>query len=196
MPVFVPTLSDFVLFGSGASASDLSWKINGALGAAVTVPAGQPGLHQYVVELRDAAGKRVLSRSNAMYSYVTGSVEVTGKLTANTTWTADKRYILHDYVGVAGPAVLTIEPGTVIYGGDGRATLFIQRGAKIMADGTSRRPIIFTSPQKTGDRAQKDWGSLVVLGNAPINQGTAIMEGLSSFPEYTYGGRMPRTTAA
>jgi hypothetical protein len=191
VPVFVPTLADFVLYGSASSQSDLSWKVNGALGPAITVPAGETALRQFVVEIRDAAGKRVLSRSNAMYSYVTGSVEVTGKITANTTWTADKRYVLHDYVGVAGPAVLTIEPGTVIYGGDGKATLFIQRGAKIIADGTSRRPIVFTSPQRVGNRAQKDWGSLVVLGNAPINQGTNIMEGLSSFPEYTYGGNDP-----
>ncbi|MGZ5442964.1 MAG: hypothetical protein ACXW5U_13000 [Thermoanaerobaculia bacterium] len=191
VPVFVPTLSDFVLFGSAASTSDLSWKVNGALGPAITVPGAETSLRQFVIEIRDAAGKRVLSRSNAMYSYVTGSVEVTGKITTNTTWTADKRYVLHDYVGVAEPAVLTIEPGTVIYGGDGKASLFIQRGAKIIADGTSRRPIVFTSPQRVGDRAQKDWGSLIVLGNAPINQGTNILEGLASFPEYTFGGADP-----
>ena len=191
VPVFVPTLRDFVLFGTGASASELSWKVNGALGSAITVPAGEPALRQFVFEVRDAAGKRVLARSNAMYSYVSASVDVSGKITSNTTWTADKRYVLHDYVGVAAPATLTIEPGTVIYGGDGKASLFIQRGAKILADGTSRRPIIFTSPQRTGSRAQKDWGSLIVLGNAPINQGTAIMEGLASFPEYTYGGNDP-----
>jgi hypothetical protein len=191
VPVFVPSLKDFVLFGSASSTSELSWKINGALGPAFTVPASTTGMWQWVIEIRDASGKRVLARSNAMYSYVSSSVEVTGKITANTTWTADKRYILHDYVGVAAPAMLTIEPGTVIYGGDGRATLFVQKGAKIMADGTSRRPITFTSAQRVGDRAQKDWGSLVVLGNAPINQGTAILEGLSSFPEYTFGGDNP-----
>ena len=91
---------------------------------------------------------------------------------------------------MAAPAVLTIEPGTVIYGGDTRATLFIQRGAKIMADGTDRRPIVFTSPQRVGSRAQLDWGSLVVLGNAPINVavGTAFLEGLPSTPGYNYGG--------
>ena len=191
VPVFVPALSDFVLFGSASSNSDLSWKVNGALGSAITVPGGEASLQQFVVEIRDAAGKRVLSRSNAMYSYVAGTVNVTGKITTNTTWTANNRYILSDYVGVVGPAVLTIEPGTVIYGGDGRASLFIQRGAKIMADGTSRRPIIFTSPQRVGDRAQKDWGSLILLGSAPINQGTALLEGLPSSPDYTYGGDDP-----
>ena len=191
VPVFVPTLADFVLFGSASSTSDLSWKIDGALGQAIPVPSSEGTLQQFVLEVRDAAGKRVLSRSNAMYSYVTGSVEVTGKITSNTTWTADKRYILHDYVGVVEPAVLTIEPGTVVYGGDGKASLFIQRGAKIMAEGTSRRPIIFTSPQRVGDRAQKDWGSLILLGKAPINQGTALLEGLPSSPDYTYGGDDP-----
>lgn len=189
-PIFVPTLSDFVLFGSAGNASPLSWGVNGALGAAMTVPANEPGMHQWVVELRDAAGKRVLSRSNAMYSFVTESVTVSGTLTSTTTWTANKRYVLNDFVGVAAPATLTIEPGTVIYGGDTRATLFIQRGARIIADGTARRPIVFTSAQRVGDRAQRDWGSLVVLGNAPINVtgGQAFLEGLPSQPAYSYGG--------
>lgn len=193
VPVFVPTLNDFVLFGTSGSASQLSFGVNGALGAATTVPAGQPGLHQWVVELRDAAGKRVLARSNAMYSYVTQSVPVSGTITTSATWTADKRYVLSDFVGVASPAVLTIEPGTVIYGGDTRATLFIQRGAKIMADGTARRPIIFTSTQRVGSRAQRDWGSLVLLGGAPLNVtgGQAILEGLPSQPAYSYGGTDP-----
>jgi hypothetical protein len=192
VPVFVPSLNDFVLFGT-ADSNALSFGVSGALGSSITVPSGQTGLYQFVFELRDAAGNRVLSRSNAMYSYITGSVDVNGTITTNTTWTNDKRYVLHQFVGVQGPAVLTIQPGTVIYGGDGQATLFIQRGAKIMAEGTARRPIIFTSPQKTGARAQKDWGSLVVLGNAPVNfpGGQSFLEGLPSQPQYAFGGTDP-----
>jgi len=191
VPVFVPALKDFVLFGSSTDSSELSWGINGALGGSMTVPSGQTGLYQWVVELRDAAGKRVLARSNAMYSYIDQTIGVTGTITTDTTWTANNRYLLHDFVGVAGPATLTIQPGTVIYGGDGRATLFIQRGAKIVAEGTARRPIVFTSPQRVGSRAQKDWGSLVLLGNAPINVtgGSAVLEGLPSQPQYTFGGQ-------
>lgn len=197
VPVFVPTLDDFVLFGSAGAGSELSWGVAGALGTATTVPAGQPGLHQWVMELRDAAGKRVLARSNAMYSYVTESVAVSGTITSSTTWTADKRYVLSDFVGVANPAVLTIEPGTVIYGGDTKATLFIRRGAKIIADGTARRPIIFTSAQRVGSRAQQDWGSLVVFGNAPLNiaGGQGFMEGLPSQSEFAYGGTDPNDSS-
>lgn len=190
VPIVVPTLNDFVLFGTAGSASQLSWGVAGALGSATIVPAATTGLFQWVAELRDAAGKRVIARSNAMYSFVSDSVNVSGTITQSTTWTADKRYILSDFVGVAPPAVLTIEPGTVIYGGDTRATLFIQRGAKIIADGTVRRPIIFTSAQRTGARNQQDWGSLVVLGAAPINVagGEAFLEGLPSQAAYAFGG--------
>lgn len=196
VPVFVPALNDFVLFGSADSAP-LSWGVVGALGSSITVPSGQTGLYQFVLELRDAAGKRVISRSNAMVSYITGSVDVPQSIASNTTWTNDKRYVLHGFTGVQSPAVLTIQPGTVIYGGDGQATLFIQRGAKIMAEGTERRPIIFTSPQKTGSRAQKDWGSLVILGNAPVNfpGGQSFLEGLPSQPQYSYGGTDPEESS-
>ncbi|HET8798102.1 MAG TPA: hypothetical protein VFO89_10470, partial [Thermoanaerobaculia bacterium] len=195
VPVFVPTLSDFVLFGSAGDTSVNSWGVNGALGA--SRPRGDAGQYQWVIELRDAAGKRVLSRSNAMYANIQGSVDVSGTIAANTTWTANNRYVLNEFVGVAAPATLTIEPGTIIYGGTSRATLFIQKGAKIVADGTARRPIIFTSPKRTGDRAQTDWGSLVVLGNAPINVpgGSAFLEGLPSEPAYSFGGNAPNESS-
>jgi len=189
VPIVVPKLDDFVLFGTAADSVN-SWGVNGALGGSIVTPSGQSGLFQYVVEIRDAAGKRVISRSNAMYSYVASTTNVSGTISSSQTWTANNRYVLHDFVGVQAPAVLTIEPGTVIYGGDTRATLFIQGGAKIIADGTARRPIIFTSALKVGDRAQRDWGSLVLLGKAPINAtgGQQFLEGLPSLPAYQYGG--------
>ena len=191
VPVFTPSLSDFVLFGSASDTSQLGWGVNGALGGSLAVPANETGLHQWVIELRDAAGKRVLARSNAMYSYVAESVNVSGTIAASTTWTANKRYVLNNFVGVAAPATLTIEPGTVVYGAGTTATLFIQRGAKIIADGTARRPIVFTSPQRVGSRAQRDWGSLVLLGSAPVNAGEPTLEGLPSENAYRYGGTNP-----
>ena len=192
VPIVVPTLSDFVLFGAFADGTDNGWGIDGALGASFTAPA-TAGLYQMVIELRDGLGKRVLARSNAMYSFVTANVEIAGTLTADATWTADKAYVLRDYVGVASGATLTIEPGTVIYGGDARATLFIQRGAKIMADGTNMRPIIMSSAKLVGARAQRDWGALVILGKAPINDpsGEALLEGMPNETVYRYGGTDP-----
>ena len=197
VPILVPALSDFVLFGTATDSGQLGWGVNGALGGSRVVAANDIGLFQWVVELRDAAGKRVIARSNAMYSHIQASIAVSGTISQSTTWTANNRYVLSDFVGVATPAVLTIEPGTVVYGGDTRATLFIQRFAKIVADGTARRPIIFTSAQKVGSRAQRDWGSLVILGNAPLNVtgGQAILEGLPSQPAYSYGGTNPNDSS-
>jgi hypothetical protein len=193
----VPQLTDFVLLGSAADPAALSWGLDGALGVSITVPTGETGLYQYVAEIRDGLGKRVISRSNAMYSYITSQVNVAGQITANTSWTNDKRYVLSQFVTVENNATLTIQPGTVVYGGDSRATLFITRGAKIMADGTAMRPIIMTSPQRVGARAQRNWGSLVLLGRAPINEptGEAGLEGLPNEPRYRFGGTDPNDSS-
>lgn len=195
LPVYLPSLQDFVLFGSASDGTENGFGLDGALGPSFTAPSN-PGLFQFVMEVRDAEGRRVLAKSNAMYSFVTQTVEVSGAITTNTTWQASKAYRLRDFVAVRN-ATLTVEPGTVIYGGDPRATLFITRGAKIVADGTAMRPIIFTSPNRVGRRAQRDWGSLVLLGKAPINEpgGQAYLEGLPSQPDYAFGGTDPHDSS-
>ena len=72
-------------------------------------------------------------------------------------WTADKVYILENLTFVEAPAVLRIEPGTIVRmepkttGGTlstdpaDVGALIICRGAKIVAPGTSESPIIFTN---------------------------------------------------
>jgi hypothetical protein len=97
-------------------------------------------------------------------------VNVTATITASTTWTADKVYILppETKVAVKAPAVLTIEPGTQIWG-QANSALVITRGAKIMAEGTKDKPIVFTSSKPAGMRAPGNWGGLIIMGKAPIN---------------------------
>src|SRR5699024_2333675 len=72
-----------------------------------------------------------------------------GEGTGTTTWTNDKTYILDGFVFVNKGQTLTIEPGTVIKGksgqGENASALIVARGAKIIARGTSTKPIIFTS---------------------------------------------------
>ncbi len=105
-------------------------------------------------------------------------VNVSGSITADTTWTADNEYVLAGYVFVTEGATLTINPGTVIKGevstGAGAAALVITTGSKIMAEGTADEPIIFTSvldplDGSLGSDRKSLWGGLVVLGNASIN---------------------------
>ncbi|PWJ60214.1 hypothetical protein CLV98_101395 [Dyadobacter jejuensis] len=103
---------------------------------------------------------------------------VSGKITTNTTWTANNQYLLSGFVYVESGVTLTIEPGTVIKGDKPtKGSLIIQPGAKIMAEGTADAPIVFTSNQAKGQRAAGDWGGLIILGKAPVNKPNAVVEG-------------------
>lgn len=91
-----------------------------------------------------------------------------GRITENRTLKASYTYKLRGLVYVTNGAVLTIEPGTKIVGETGqRGGLIITRNAKISADGTADKPIVFTSESATPQRG--DWAGIVILGNAPTN---------------------------
>jgi hypothetical protein len=105
-----------------------------------------------------------------------------GRITANRTLLAQYTYKLRGLVYVTNGAILTIEPGTKIVGENGKTGgLIITRGAKIIADGTVDKPIVFTSEAATPQRG--DWAGLVLLGQAPNNssfngiQGVGAVEG-------------------
>ncbi len=119
-------------------------------------------------------------------SYTT--VPVSGEITSSTTWSSDKQYLLKGYVYVTSGSTLTIQPGTIIRGDkDTKGALIIERGAKIMAQGTKDMPIIFTSNQAQGSRTYGDWGGVILCGKAPVNWtvGEAQVEG---GPRSFYGG--------
>lgn len=109
------------------------------------------------------------------------TVEVSGDVTASTTWSADKIYLLKGNIFVTNNATLTIQPGTIIKGDKAtKGALVITRGAKIMAVGTADKPIVFTSSIAAGARKEGDWGGVILLGKAQNNLGTSVpIEGIS-----------------
>ena len=123
-------------------------------------------------------------------------IVVQGEITSNTTWTNANIYILDGFVYVRDGATLTIQPGTIIKGDfASKGSLIIERGARIIADGTVEQPIVFTSQKPAGIdpvtsqpyRNYGDWGGLIICGRAAVNapanagngtgQGEAIIEG-------------------
>jgi hypothetical protein len=115
-----------------------------------------------------------------------GRVILEGNITANRTLLAREKYILRGFVVVKSGVVLTVEPGTVIFGDkQSTGTLIIERGGRIEANGSVDRPIVFTSAQPKGQRGYGDWGGIVMLGDAPTNKpADTQVEGVP-FP---YGG--------
>lgn len=114
-------------------------------------------------------------------------VEVSGTITANTTWSESKKYLLKGFVYVEAGATLTIEPGTIILGDkSSKGTLIIKPGAKIIARGTAQKPIVFTSGQAKGTRNYGDWGGIILLGKAKVNKTPATVEGENIS---TFGGQ-------
>jgi len=117
----------------------------------------------------------------AVTKEVAGSeVTLSGNITTNTLLVSDVKYILDGWVYVKEGATLTIQPGTIIKGKtDTKASLIIERGAKIIAEGTSEKPIVFTSDKAVGSRTRGDWGGIILCGKGIINPtgGEAEIEG-------------------
>ncbi|HSL70879.1 MAG TPA: hypothetical protein VK864_11600 [Longimicrobiales bacterium] len=123
-----------------------------------------------------------------------GAARITADITTNRTLDADTVYTLSGFIHVANGATLTIEAGTKIVGDTAvvGSSLFIMRGARIIAKGTADRPIVFTSARAEGQRAPGDWGGLIIVGNGVINRsGTVNIEGTgtgASNPLIAYSG--------
>ena len=142
------------------------------------------------------------------------NVVITSNITSNTNWSSDNVYVLAGRIAVESGATLTIEAGTIVKGeagtGINATALLVARGAKLMAEGTASKPIIFTSVADEispddiarGDFASPNldpeingyWGGLIVLGNAPISASSPEIqiEGIpTSDPNGLYGGNDP-----
>ena len=106
---------------------------------------------------------------------------LSGSITSNVTLSNTKIYGLRGFVHVVEPAVLTIQPGTIIVGDTvgKNSAMIINRGAKLIANGTPQLPIVFTSSAPPGQRRAGDWGGLLIYGKARINNpgGEAAQEG-------------------
>ena len=118
---------------------------------------------------------------------VNDPVNVLTGVLATQTLDAAKPYLLVGQVFIPNGATLTVPAGTVVKGDKAtKAALIIQPGGKLMAEGTSTNPVVFTSAQAVGERDRGDWGGILMLGNAYVNQAAKpAIEGIT--PTQTYG---------
>jgi hypothetical protein len=112
------------------------------------------------------------------------TIVLKGRIDKDTVLREGNNYILSGLVYIVNNATITIQPGVTVkgdYTGASVATLVITRGAKIIADGTQEKPIVFTSNSPVPRSG--DWGGIVICGKAQVNTaftgtggGTGILE--------------------
>jgi hypothetical protein len=120
---------------------------------------------------------------------------ISANITSDRTLYADTVYTISGFIKVTNGATLMIQPGTVIQGDYDvvGSSLFVLRGARIVANGTATNPIVFTSERPVGQRRSGDWGGVIIVGNGIINRsGATIIEGTGTDanlnPEQDYSG--------
>lgn len=97
-------------------------------------------------------------------------------------------YLLKGWVYVADGAELTIEPGTIIKGDkESAASLIVEPGGKLLAQGNAQQPIVFTSAQAKGNRKPGDWGGLIICGRGLNNKGV-LGQQIEGGPRTKHGG--------
>ena len=98
---------------------------------------------------------------------------LTGDVDSNVTLKNDSVWTLKGYVYVKDGSTLTIPAGTIIKSDiTDKGAIIVERGAKIIAEGTPTNPIVFTSGLPKGQRRPGDWGGIILLGKAPTNRST------------------------
>lgn len=116
-----------------------------------------------------------------------------GNLTTDLTLDADVTYTLTGALIVKNGVTLTIPAGTTIeaIAGGTDVYLLVERGGKIIADGTAANPIRFTSKDATPSAG--DWGGVIINGRAPISRqnGTNSEAATEINNAILFGGDMP-----
>lgn len=95
---------------------------------------------------------------------------LSGNLTSDLRLQSGIEYTLTGALLVKSGATLTIDAGVTIEALAGGTDVYIlvERGGRIIADGTAAAPITFTS-NATSPQAG-DWGGLIINGNAPLSR--------------------------
>ena len=183
--------------------------------AAPTCPTGFANLGVIETNIRNAVGPTRICQLPSSFSgnaVVPSQVDI-GRTAYQITGRVD---IGQDQGGdAAAPragaanATVTIEPGTWLFGNSGLDYIVVNRGSRMNAAGQPTQPIVFTSraditAASGTDRSNAigEWGGLVILGRAPINNcpgsttpGTAGCEAQVEGTNAFFGGNLINDTS-
>jgi len=114
----------------------------------------------------------------------------TNNITNSTEW-SNSLYRVEGCIHVTNGNTLTIDAGVIVmFEKSVSAALIIDKGAKLVVNGTSMSPVIFTSDQTPGNKAYGDWEGLIIEGQASnnVSGGSISLSGRSSCSSISGGG--------
>ncbi|HZY78631.1 MAG TPA: hypothetical protein VFE50_03855 [Cyclobacteriaceae bacterium] len=128
-----------------------------------------------------ATDNQNLNSTPVTFTVIASTNELTGQVTANTTLKKGTPYLIKGTYIVMPGVTLTVEPGAIIKGDKAsKGVLVVKQGGKLEAAGTVSDPIVFTSSQPAGERDRGDWGGIIIMGDAYVNQAAKpSVEGLT-----------------
>ncbi|KOY51484.1 hypothetical protein [Polaribacter dokdonensis] len=150
------------------------------IAATLFTSCGEDGTSDIVINLPENGG----GNSGNQGQFVSLSGSITSDLTLDST----NEYKLTGPTVIEDGVTLTIPAGMVIEAAATGADVYlaVAQGGKIIAEGTSSQPIIFTSDANTPNAG--DWGGLILLGKAPVNSITGNATATSEIGNLSYGG--------
>ncbi|WP_417619216.1 multidrug transporter [Oceanihabitans sediminis] len=115
-------------------------------------------------------------------------IYLSGTYVEDLTLDADKCYKVNGSLIMAEGTTLTVPAGMTVEALAAGANVYIaiSQGARIIANGTAAKPIVFTSDASSP--AAGDWGGLILLGKAPINSVTGTSTSTSEIASLPFGG--------
>lgn len=203
-------ISISVGFEAPNGAQDLFVYVNGVEEDLITLSGvSSPVVYDYTVPSDAAIGSTIslafqLIDAKGYPSQIANFILTVGETLSGTLTTrtldATQQYFIKGQVFIPTGVTVTIPAGTILKGEKAsKATLIIQPGGKLICNGEASNPVVFTSAQPIGARDRGDWGGIVMLGNAWVNQAAKpAIEGIT--PTQTFGssnaeGATPTTNA-
>ena len=165
-------------------------------------PAPAPGLWQFVLELRPASGpagapgedvpvgaRRAWTRFVvAERSLLLNRRGFDREVRSDLTLRSDTVYHLLHQLFVHDGATLTIEPGTLVQAWGPNTAIIVERGGRIVAEGTAEAPVVLTCSAPAGWREPGCWAGLRILGRAPVTRLEGVAPGVLPAERPVYGG--------
>ena len=162
-----------------------------------TGPVPKPGTWRLVAEFRSSDRSVLVKRVAAGFvvseemALVLGEGGGTTEILSDTAWTAQRIRILQGPVHVRAGATLSLEAGSVVLARGAAASIVVEPGARILAEGRPERPVILSCDAAVGERRPGCWGGLVLLGQAPTGDRRPNAPGIDPPARGLYGGDLP-----